>query len=419
MKAKLRVVSIIILAFTSIIMSMFYHYNRIIPMIIINFLLFFAVIIKAKLSLFSLKSLISFYVLIPVLFQHFTGESYGVLQFSKLSLETGKINVIIYIYILVNYLFITNTNVLDHEKRVIKNLENLKGVPVIIFSMLAIILIIVYYPPKILSNGDRFYHLLPGDFWNHLSVIFLIFLLPSLKRNKLVLFPWLFVIAWCFLKKERVDAIGLLFLLLIVMYKKKMVSKNVLIILTFVSVCFLAIMGITRIGDSINSFDELIKTILIQSTSSDIAYILNISIHYVDDYGLQFGQTYFNYFYELLPIGTSSYDASLILNNAYGHPGGIHLLSEPYMNFGFIGVIIYSIFEGLILNWLLKKKNKIVIVYYCFFVVSSFRYCWYGIRYLETGIVYLIPLAYCLYIILKRKKKGYKYVANQDILQNS
>ena len=405
----------------SLLMIIFAINNAMFPLFLINLFVFFLIVFKAKYSIFSLKTLICFYVLIPIFFQQYTGKSLGSLELAisvnHMKLETININMIIYIYLIANYFFITNTDILLKEKKIISKISDLDTPYPFFFGLMAIVLIFVYYPPSFLSNGERFFHLLPGNFWNHLSIIFLIFLLPTIKKNHFYILPWIFVIGWCFLKKERVDAIGLLILLLISLLFMKIISKRICFIILIFFVIFLAIMGITRIGNGFSSFGDFIYGIVVQSTSADIAYVLNISIRYTKDYGFLSGQSYYNYLYELLPIGTSNFDASSILNTSYGHPGGIHLLSEPYMNFGYFGVVLYSILECFFLKWLFERKHNIVIIYYCYFVVASFRYCWYGLRYLETGIIYLIPLTYLLYKLLyNSKKRNMRNVVDKNLL---
>ena len=397
--------------------SIAYYIDSWLAMFVYNFILLLLIVLRSRISFFSLKAVICFYVLIPVFFQETTGESIGILQVSNFSLEVLLINLILFIYLFINLVFVNNSKILVKEKELFVKLTTLNTPALLFFSVLAILFIIIYYPPHILSNGDRFYHLLPGNFWNHLSVIFLIFTLPSIKRKKLAIIPWIFVIGWCFIKKERVDSLGLIVLLLIAMFHFEIISKRMFYLILIIFVVTFAFLGMYRIGADINGIRDAFKTVLIQSTAADIAYLLNISIHYVKDYGCAVGYTYINYLYELLPIGTSNFDASLILNKIYGHPGGIHLLSEPYMNFGIIGVIIYSFIECLFYSWFFRKKNKIVLFYYCFFIVSSFRYCWYGLRYIETASVYLLPISYQIYRMFDYKRRGV-YVNNKIKIQN-
>lgn len=42
---------------------------------------------------------------------------------------------------------------------------------------------------------------------------------------------------------------------------------------------------------------------------------------------------------------------------------------------------------------------------YIFLLATPFRYLWYGIEYIETGIVIFIPIIYILYKITKKGKK--------------
>ena len=276
----------------------------------------------------------------------------------------------------------------------------------IIFSILAILFIIIFYPPSFLSNGQRFYHLLPGNFWNHFSVIALLFLLPKMKERKIYILPWIFVIVWCLIKNERVDAIGLVLLLIMYFWYKKVFHKTTILLFSCLSVVLFVSIGYTRQGSSITNFNDFLFKFLNQSTSADLAYIFNISIDYSNNFGFLLGKSYQTYLYSALNL-SSFYNATNILQNLYGYPGGIFVLSEPYMNFGFFGVVLYSVLENVFYMFLFSRKSKISIIYYLFFLTSIFRYFWYGIEYLETVVIYLIPIRYLIYHLLSNMESPY------------
>ncbi len=377
-------------------------------MYFINLAAIITIIARSKFSLFSIKCFIAFYILVPLFAKEYFNFGSGILMFTQLEMQPVMINIIIFLYLAINLFFINNSTILAKEKTIYKKMESYSNAPVVLFFVLAIIAIVAYYPPAFLKGGntDRFYHLIPGNFWNHFCVILLLFTLPSLnKKNLYVYLPWLFVIAWCFLKHERVDAIGLTLVLLFWHIHKGYISKRMFLFLTIIIVVLLSVMGFTRVGWNMGGLRTMLLNVIVQTTSSDICYILNSAIVYVSEYGYLGGQTYLSYIGELIPFISLAQDASTILQETYGHPGGIHLLAEPFMNFGVLGVAFYSLIECSFLYFVFSRKSRVKCIYYFYFVAASFRYCWYGISYLETGVVILIPFICILSNTFSKRKK--------------
>ena len=391
-----------------LLMSIAYISKFIVLLFCINALLALVICVKSKFSLFSIKTLTVCYILIPIAYKIFSNNTYGILNIYQGDIYSIQINSLIFLYLAINFFFLNNTKILENEKKLYLRMNNfeISSQNAIIFSILAIVFILIFYPPTFLSNGERFYHLLPGNFWNHFSVIALLFLLPKMKQRKIYVFPWLFVIIWCLIKSERVDAIGLVLLLVMYLWHKKVFHKTTILLFSFLSIILFVSIGYTRQGLNFTSFSDFLFKLLNQSTSADLAYIFDISIDYPKNFGFLLGKTYQTYLYDAINL-SSYYNASSMLQNLYGHPGGIFLLSEPYMNFGVFGVVIYSIIENLFYMFLFSRKSKISIIYYLFYLTSVFRYCWYGIEYLETGTIYLIPIMYGIYYLLSNMKSPY------------
>ena len=284
-----------------------------------------------------------------------------------------------------------------------------------LFCALALLFIFIYYPPSLLrfGNTERFYHLLPGDFWNHLALVLLLLCLPNLKKSIFVKFSYLLFVIWCAVRGERVDILGLLIITVIYLLKTKTISLKSFFILLTSLLIIMVFIGTYRVGNQFSSLYDIFNDVVIQKTSADIGYIYNISIQYVQKYSYLLGKSYINYIYEIIPGTTSIYDASNILMDIYGHPGGIFVLSEPYMNFGIFGAFIYSILENQLMCIIIKSKSKISAIYYLFYFMTSFRYIWYGVRYVETATIYLIP---CLYLLIKCLNNSFKF--NMNSLNN-
>lgn len=376
----------------------------------LNGIVVLLICLKSKFSLFTIKTILISYVLLPIAYKIGVDNTHGILNIYQGEMYPFQINFLIFMYLIINCLFLNNTKVLLHEKEMFKRMNkfDISSLNAILFSLLAIIFIIIYYPPSFLSSGDRFYHLLPGNFWNHFSVICLIYLLPKMKKRKVYFLPWFFVIGWCVIKSERVDALGLILLLIMYCWHKKVIRKSSILLFGLVSFVLFFIIGYTRQGIKFTSVEDFFFKLLNQSTCADLAYIFNISIDYTYNNGLIYGQTYLFYFSELLgKFNGNVINATTLLSNLYSYPGGIYLLSVPFMNFGALGVIMFSIVENACYLFLFSRKSKVSIIYYLFFLSSIFRYCWYGIEYLETGFIYLIPFTYCVYYLLSVKKNPY------------
>lgn len=362
----------------------------------LNIILLLFILLKARISIFSIKVFLLFYCLVPIAFQYWTGESYGILEYSNLPLEFIKINHMIFIYNFIVWNFIILTKVLAKEKKFFSNIGLMNSCYVKLIAFMGIVFIIIHYPPLFLTNGSRFDHLLPGNFWNHLSLICLLICLPKLKESHFVKGCYLFFILWCVFRHERVDALGLIMITAVYLLYTKTIKPIYFVLLIVPIGIGMILIGIVRTGIELESFGETIRSIVIQQTSSDIAYILNISVRYVEDFGLLYGKTYLSYIFEVIPVSNNSTNASLLLNDIYMHWGGIHLLSEPYMNFGFVGVFMFSVFECGLFAILLSKNTKLRRLYLYFIYAAIFRYCWYGIEYLFTGMIFLIPTVYVI-----------------------
>lgn len=357
-----------------------------------------AILVKARISLFTVKTIILYYVSIPTMAKNFFGYSVGILSTTSVPLHYVLMMGMLYIYFSINLLFIIKTRILTLETNIIKNGYRLRSDFIYLLSIMAMVCIIIQFPYFRDFSGKAGMQktLLPGNAWNHVSLVCLIFCLPYLEKKWIVKIAYAFVVLWCFLHFERVDAIGIVVLVLLYFFKKYRLSVKwyIIIGLGFLAVLFaLAYIGNYRAGGSKQS---IFMQLLIQSTASDLAHLYNLGFQFVDDFGHLYGYSLLSYIIELIPGLSSGNDVSSILAKAYEHPGGQFLLSEPLMNFGIVGLIIFAIMEFAVIYLLLKKCKKIGFLYYSLFVASVFRYCWYGIRYIETACIFIIPIFYLI-----------------------
>ncbi len=382
-----------------------------------NLFICFMICMKAKISLFSLKILLIFYVLIAIFFQYNFGKSYGILQFYNGQLHYTEMNILALIYGFLLYIFINATNILKYEQEKKERNYKLSKICGYFCGICAMIFAIVAFPRLgyVSSASLRFNSLLPGNAWNHVCIIFLILAIPNFRTSKFVKFSYLFCIIWFLLNGERVDIVGLLICLFIIFFTKDVRSKikkslklYTKYIFLIIAIVFLMVFIGEKRSNSDISLSSLCKKILVQNTAADIGYVYESSVRYPEEYGYFYGKTYVSYLTDLIPLSSSKYNASRILSTTYSAPGGILILSEPYMNFGYIGIIIFSIFEFLILYFILKKKSKYSYFLYLFLIAASFRISWYGLSYAETGIVYILPILYILISILNKRMVKYE-----------
>ena len=297
---------------------------------------------------------------------------------------------------------------------------------------LAIMTAIIAFPgmpfdPKYLDN--RFIGLVQGSAWNHLSIVCLLFVLPKFKKSNLVKITYLFVIFWFISHYERVDIIGILLLSLIyILIKKEKIKLRTYIIvgITGITAVFtMVFLGELR-ADNIQdmTITDIARKTLVQNTAADVGYVFNTSIEYAETNELLMGKTYITYFIKLVPFLDSNVRAGKILNETYLTPGGEFILSEPLMNFGVIGILLFQILEFSIYSAILSKKNRYRFFLYSFLMLTVFRTSWYGWMYIEKAIVYFIPIIYCITKILDNTERKRNLVngveenegANQSII---
>ena len=375
-----------------------------------NIFLSLIIVLKCKFSFFSLKTILINYILSPCFFQYNFSHSYGILESYGTTINFFEMNFIILIYNLIWYFLLSNSKLLEYEKKLINNKPKISKTTAYIFCIIAIISTTIRFQDILFpGNYDRFTSLLPGNGWNHVAMLSSIFAFSFLKKDFIVNITYLFVGFEFLSHYERVDIIGLLFFCIIfilnnipTILKKK---KNIILIIIIFIVTF---GGLSYIEDkrSNSSTNNLIEKVLIQKTATDVAYTYNVAIEDVKKNELYYGKTYISYLEGAIPLRSSKYDVEYLLNEKYHTAGGNYLLNEPIINFGFIGIVIFAFAEYLLLTFILNNKYKD----YCYYVygiitLSTFRIVWYGLSYVETTILFILPAFYILSIISNKLLK--------------
>lgn len=401
MKKKNGLLIFLNISLTIVFFFSYFNSKNIVLLFALNFILVLEIVFKCKLSLFSLKSLIINYILFPLLYQYIYGESYGLLELNASSIHYPMILLSIFLYNITTFLFLNLSEFKKEELRKLQITYKLKDTSVLVLCIFTIICCIIAFPtiPFSYNAAHRFDALLPGNAWNHIVLICLIFLLGNLKTNKTVVFTYLFSCFWFLSHYERVDMLGLISLLLLIYFAKKNIKLHIVKVIKMSAIVIILFIIMINVGYNRGGYkaDNILKNIFVQSTAADIAYVYNISLDYNMNNDLLYGNSYKQLIIESIPLLNYKNSIPRILEAEYVFPGGEYLLSAPVMNFGLIFVPIFTIIENFILLKIIKSKNNYLYIVYLFIVASSFRINWYGLTYIETGLLYIIPLLLFIY----------------------
>jgi hypothetical protein len=379
----------------------------------LNLILCIITILKGKLSFFSLQSVVLNFPAIPAFCQYNYGKSYGILQVTSYHLYYDEMMWYLFLYNAIILFWLINSSFLTKEKKLVKSSCSFSETSAIFCACVAIVATLIAFPsvPFIFVKEARFQALLPGHAWNHLAVVAAMFAYLIAKKNVIVKFSIIFMCFWFLAHYERVDILGfLIFIIFITLAPKKIRFVQLLKygILFLIIVLFFVYIGEIRSSagkDVTLSF--LFQKLILQNTACDMAYVFNTSIVYVHQHGLIYGKTLLTYLYEAIPLLSYSGRAGLILFNTYHTPGGEFLLCEPLMNFGTIGIIIFATVQFWVLKWLVSSEGRYRYFVYFFLLATVFRTTWYGLKYIETGVLYFIPILYGIcYLMEKHKKVG-------------
>lgn len=418
-KKKELIKDLLILFFLSLNISMYIVTNNPVYLFAVNMILTIIITISAKFSIMSLKIIVLNWTLIPAMFQYSTNESYGLLAMNLIPLYFAEMNIICLIYNLIILIFCKKTNFLNLEKVKILNYKTklrLRREIVVLLCIIAILSSIVAFPrmPFTSAVDGRFNALFKGNAWNHITVVALLFLLPAIKQSRSIQVTYTFCIFWFLSHYERVDMIGIIIAMVIVLfiwedYSNKKIKVNILKNLKYILLIGIIIIVFIIVGDKRNGGDfdvaTLMRRVLVQKTASDIAYNLTATIDFVINNGIIYGQTLIIYLFKLIPFTPNTMSTSALIQEIYNTAGGDFLLDDAFINFGFIGVLSFSIIECSIFMLLVKFKSKYSFYVYILLLATVFRVEWYGYYYIEKALFYFIPIIMFLtkFKILNRK----------------
>lgn len=344
-------------------------------------------------------------LLAPLTIQFYTGKSYGLLSKNIVQLYYPQFVVYTFLYCIM----FLSVNIFFQYSKYEEQLIHIKyldysDLNVYFNNFIAIIFTIVAFPRLSLNvaSTERFSMLLPGHAWNQLAIIALIFNLPHLKDRWSVKLVYLFTIMWFLFNGERADITGLILGISVYsLLKNKEKIKHInflkkvmyaLIIVLFI--LFLNYLAFLRNGQKI-SFVNNIRNILVTPTTSDVAYIFNVVIDYVNKFPLTNGEIFKQNLLSIIPFYNNSFFGNLV-SASYPYPGGEPWLAQPLLDWGILGLVIGSLLDFIILRLITLKSNTFFKMEYIAMLCLVPRAVWYGRSYTFTTLVFFVPMMYLM-----------------------
>lgn len=356
------------------------------------------------------------YLLMPLTLVYFNllSKSIGLISLNLIPIHIEKCIIYVYIFIftfsIVSYVF----NFQIHE-RIILNKKSipLSNLTITINNLIVVFSTIIAFPRLSLSvsnASDRFRMLLPGHAWNQLAIVAIVFNLPYIRKKKSVMMSTLFAITWFSLNGERADISGLILGIFILSLLSEKISKRYkkfFVLTLFVAVIILITIGNIRIqGGNINIYGSL-QDIATFSTVSDISYLLNVCVDYTYVVGHTGGKMILELISYVVPF-TNRGGLSLFINSFYANPGGTPLIGPAIMDFGTIGILIYTSIQSMLVTFLAFHKNSNILRYELIVLICLIpRICWYGINFAFPSLVFFVPIVYFINILINYVSLSY------------
>lgn len=366
------------------------------------------VVAMARVSFISLFSVFLFYPVLSVFYQSIYHHSYGILELvSKrniLPLYTKTFYMSYSIAISVVLLVVIFTDFLIKEAAVFQKKIAMNTLSYTSFSIAAMLTALIAFPtiPFQYNSEMRFHALLPGNSWNMLTIILLLFIIRSKQQYLIGKISIIFVSFWFLSHFERVDIIGffLCFLSLFLIHKRGKWTIQSILVFSFMIPSFLmvsAIIGESRTGNQLTS-GGFLKKILVQNTATDVAYVYNITIDYIKSHGYFYITGFFQMIHDIFHNIFGGQRFTAILDANYAFPGGNYFLTPGYSFLGYTGIVIYTSLFFLFLYGVLFFDNGFMQMVYIFLLSYIPRIVWYGVDFTYTGLQLYIPV---LYLVLK------------------
>ena len=393
--------------------ALFVSAQSVLPRFMTLVFLLVLVILYARFSLFTVAAILVFLPYVGMVSQIVTNESYGVLELSIIPNNEQLLSYCLFIYLVSSLFWISQTLYIKDEQALLKLADFKTTLLGAQFSIVvALLSAVVAFPSAPFTRGfisGEHAALLPGNAWNHLSIVGILFALPKWRQSRLVRYGTYAVAVWFLCHFERVDIVGFFIGISIIIYqrstsKRKFVYALRILAFVFIFVLLMAFIGEWRNNENI-TLSGLLHKLFIQNTACDVAYIFNLAAQYFNNGGLLHGSTYISYPYGLIPLLDAPISTVSVLSKNNFYPGGEYYFCEPIINFGLLGVLIVTNLEFAVLRLIVSSKTIWRYYIYVFVLMTQFRIIWYGRSYIETGLFIFVPIMYWItHRVLSSKK---------------
>gem|GEM_PF-714927 len=404
-------------------------------LISLDILISLIIIYKSKYSILSIISLLANYPIFPLVWEYYYNKGASSLS-SPFGLQLYMTQMLlgILIFNIINLYFVFFTDILKKEENMLNFKQNMIFNERLIFVLLATVSLLISMPTLPFTHVSDFSQvrkaLVAGSAWNYLMICSMVAFLSSTK--KITLFEGVFlgfIFAWSLGNFNRAEVIGLFVLLGLRYVSWEKISKKrkwIFFTMALIGIIFMMFLGYYRVQESAASEQNILISFILdiknqiihltnQNTAGDIIHIYNTAFHYTREFGFLYGKSYLMYIYSILPFTGGRYNNEYlftnILQNRFYNLGGGYFLTEPYINFGYVGIAVYSLLFFILLKYIVKKPNFISYMYYGVFVSAIFRLQWYGMIYIERSFIQIIPFILLLQLLIRKVfKNSYKSI---------
>lgn len=359
-------------------------------------LLFILIMATAKISFFSELSFILTFSYMQGVIHQINGIEGSTLAWAgeEMPFYFAELSMATISFLLTMLWFVWFTPLIKHERQIYLKGSGIRLGTGILFIVIAFMLLLLVFPSlPTVSFGEATRarnESLSGLYGLVLTALLLCSLTIDLSfKYKPFVAAYFLVCFWIMGHGERVEVLGFLSyygLKLIHYYDFGNLKKSIArhrkksLYIGGIIILFLAMwVGMARSGyyNSI-SLGMLLYNLIVQPTCGDIVYVFNCAADMWHTGNGTYGYTYLQYLTELIPGATDQFSPAVILLDRYKTMGGGLFFTEPMMNFGIIGVIVFNIEFCIVMNIILKKSSNYRAWFWIPITIEIFRIAWYG-----------------------------------------
>lgn len=416
-----KVIAFLILFITNILLLIL---GNPILLLISSLALLILIICKSKVSYFSELSFILWFSYLQGILHKVVGVTGSTLAWAGVTMPFyfNELSIASISFLLTMLWFVWFTGLICNEKRLYLYNNRITYQTAVLLQIISVILVILVFPSIPTFKMDTALRRTQGlsGLYGFLLIALILASLTidqSFKHKKMNLI-YLFIVFWVFGHAERVEVLGFLSYYAIKTLNyydfgnvRRAIArrrKSTIFFGGIVVIILAAWIGMTRMsGITHVSLGLILYNLLVQPTCGDIVYVFNCATDLWKNGNAVHGLTYIDYLLQLIPGSPDTYSSAVTIMKYYTTMGGGLFYTEPMMNFGIIGVILFNIEFCAIMLFILKKVNRYRTFFWIPIVIEVFRTCWYGrAGWILAGFIE-VPLLYIIiFSILQKRKKG-------------